>query len=69
MSAYLTYGRNTRGRLRWSPDLDHADTTAICGIHRLGKAPAAAAREIVRAVERMLAERRSGVGRGHAPPA
>jgi len=64
MSAYLTYGRDPRGRLRWSPELDHAETTAICGIHRLGKAPAAAAAEIARAVEHMLVERRSGVGRG-----
>jgi ethanolamine ammonia-lyase large subunit len=69
MSAYLTYGRDTRGHLRWSPDLDHADTTAICGIHRVGKSPAAAAGEIVRAVERMLGERRSGVARGRAPSA
>ena len=68
MSAYLTYGRDLRGRLRWSPDLDHSATTAICGIHRLGKPPAAAVAEIARAVERMLAERTSGVGRGRAAP-
>jgi ethanolamine ammonia-lyase large subunit len=66
LSAYLTYGRDRKGRLRWSPDLDHADTTAICGIHPLGKPPATAAREIARAVERMLVERTSGVGRSRA---
>ena len=66
MSAYLTYGRDPKGRLRWSPDLDHADTTAICGIHPLGKPPAIAVPEIARAVERMLVERRSGVGRSRA---
>jgi ethanolamine ammonia-lyase small subunit len=54
--------------VRWSPDLDHATTTAICGIHRLGKPPAAAVAEIARAVERMLVERTSGVGRGRAAP-
>jgi ethanolamine ammonia-lyase large subunit len=68
MSAYLTYGRDRTGRVRWSPDLDHAATTAICGIHRLGKPPAAAVAEIARAVERMLVERTSGVGRGRAAP-
>ena len=66
MSAYLTYGRDLQGRMRWSPDLDHAETTAICGIHRLGKPPAAAAAEIARAVERMLVERTSGVRRSRA---
>ena len=66
MSAYLTYGRDRKGSLRWSPDLDHAATTAICGIHPLGKPPATAALEIARAVERMLVERTSGVGRSRA---
>ena len=37
LSAYLTYGRDRAGLSRWSPDLDHAATTAVCGIHRLGK--------------------------------
>lgn len=64
LSAYLTYGRDPHGRSRWSPDLDHAATTAICGIHRRGKLPQAAAEEIVRCVVRMLAERRSGVALG-----
>jgi ethanolamine ammonia-lyase large subunit len=61
LSAYLTYGRDGDGRLRWSPALDHAQTTAICGIHPRGKPISAAADEIVRSVARMLALRRSGV--------
>jgi ethanolamine ammonia-lyase large subunit len=61
LSAYVTYGRDPRGRMRWSPDLDHAATTAICGIHDRGKPPHVAAEEIVRVVTRMLAERCSGV--------
>jgi ethanolamine ammonia-lyase small subunit len=61
LSAYLTYGRSAAGESRWSPALDHSCTTAICGIHHKGKPPLAAAAEIARAVERMLAERRSGV--------
>jgi ethanolamine ammonia-lyase large subunit len=69
MSAYLTYGRDLRGRVRWSPALDHSCTTAVCGIHRFGKTPAAAVAEIAGTVEHMLAERRSGVMRGgrHSP--
>lgn len=61
LSAYVTYGRDERGELRWSIDLDHACTTAICGIHPMGKKPEAAAEEIARSVQRMLEERRSGV--------
>jgi len=61
LSAYLTYGRDSQGRSRWRPDLDHSVTTAICGIHRRGKPPELAAEEIARTVLRMLAERRSGV--------
>jgi ethanolamine ammonia-lyase small subunit len=61
LSAYVTYGRDERGELRWSIDLDHACTTAICGIHPLGKQPDVAADEIARSVQRMLQERRSGV--------
>lgn len=64
LSAYLTYGRDPRGRSRWSPDLDHSCTTAICGIHRLGKPPEVAVEEIARGVRRMLDEHHSGV----APP-
>jgi ethanolamine ammonia-lyase small subunit len=59
-SAYLTYGRDAAGRPRWDPQLDHSCTTAVCGIHRRGKAPEIAASEISRTVRRMLDQRRSG---------
>jgi ethanolamine ammonia-lyase large subunit len=61
LSAYLTYGRDPSGASRWSPDLDHSATTAVCGVHPRGKPPAAAAAEVVRLVARMIEERRSGV--------
>ena len=61
VSAYLTYGRDLSGRLRWDPQLDHSCTTAVCGIHPNGKPPEAAAAEIVRTVGRMFEQRRSGV--------
>src|ERR1051325_10624284 len=64
LSAYLTYGRDAAGRSRWSPQLDHALTTAICGIHPLGKRPATAAEEIARVVKRMFEARCSGVALG-----
>ncbi|MFL6282594.1 MAG: ethanolamine ammonia-lyase subunit EutB [Pyrinomonadaceae bacterium] len=64
LSAYVTYGRDAAGRMRWSPDLDHACTTAVCGIHPKGKRPDAAIEEIVRCVVRMFEERRSGVALG-----
>ncbi|MGH8657876.1 MAG: ethanolamine ammonia-lyase subunit EutB [Gammaproteobacteria bacterium] len=67
LSAYLTYGRDPAGRSRWRPDLDHACTTAICGIHPQGKRPAIAAEEIARNVGRMLEEHRSGVALGAHP--
>jgi ethanolamine ammonia-lyase large subunit len=66
MSAYLTYGRDRQGALRWTRTLDHSATTAICGIHPRGKTPESAADEIARVVGRMLAERRSGVALGAA---
>lgn len=67
LSAYLTYGRDLGGQLRWRSDLPHSATTAICGIHRQGKAPAAAVDEIVHNAKRMVETRRSGVelGAGH----
>ncbi|MGH8613191.1 MAG: ethanolamine ammonia-lyase subunit EutB [Gammaproteobacteria bacterium] len=65
LSAYLTYGRDPAGRQRWRPDLDHAYTTAVCGIHPQGKRCAIAAEEIARNVGRMLEEHRSGVALGH----
>ena len=61
-SAYLTYGRDAAGRPRWSRQLDHACTTAVCGIHPAATPPAAAAAAIVRAVGKMLETRTSGVG-------
>jgi ethanolamine ammonia-lyase large subunit len=64
LSAYLTYGRDEAGRLRWSPDLDHACTTAVCGIHPKGKRPDAAAEEILSCVVRIFERRRSGVALG-----
>jgi ethanolamine ammonia-lyase large subunit len=61
LSAYLTYGRDAAGRSRWSPGLDHASTTAVCGIHDHGKAPSEAVEEIARLLRRILESRRSGV--------
>ncbi len=61
LSAYITYGRDEAGRLRWSTALDHACTTAVCGIHPRGKRPDAAVAEIQGCVSRMFEERRSGV--------
>ena len=61
LSAYLTYGRNRDGRLRWTPDLDHSCTTAVCGIHARGKPPDVAADEIARALVRIIDQRTSGV--------
>lgn len=73
LSAYLTYGRDPAGRSRWAPNLDHAYTSAVCGIHPQGKRPAIAAAEIARNVARMLEEHRSGVAlsahtRASSPP-
>jgi ethanolamine ammonia-lyase large subunit len=61
MSAYLTYGRDKTGRARWSLDLDHSLTTAICGINNMGKPPAIAVEEITACVAAMLKDRCSGV--------
>jgi len=66
LSAYLTYGRDPAGRSRWSADLDHAATTAVCGIHRQGKAPSEAVGEVARLLRRILETRRSGVALGAA---
>jgi ethanolamine ammonia-lyase large subunit len=60
-SVYLTYGRDTAGRPRFDPQLDHSCTTAVCGIHRKGKPPESAAVEIARTVQRMVEQRCSGV--------
>lgn len=61
LSAYVTYGRDLAGRPRWSSELPHSATTAICGIHTKGKPPEVAIAEIARVVDRALARRRSGV--------
>ncbi len=60
-SAYVTYGRDARGALRWSRDLDHSATTAVCGIHPRGKSPSAAVAEIAALVRKMLDLGVSGV--------
>ncbi len=64
LSVYLTYGRDPAGRSRWTRDLDHAATTAVCGIHRQGKAPSEAVEEVARLLRRILETRRSGVALG-----
>ena len=64
LSAYLTYGRDRSGQSRWSSDLDHSSTTAVCGIHRDGKPPMEAVGEIAGLLSRILETRRSGVGLG-----
>lgn len=65
LSAYLTYGLDHKGQSRWgsrsAAGFDHSWTTAVCGIHRRGKPPERAVEEIARLVDRMFAERRSGV--------
>jgi ethanolamine ammonia-lyase large subunit len=66
LSAYLTYSRDAAGRSRWGRDLDHAATTAVCGIHREGKPPSEAVNEIARLLRRILETRRSGVALGAA---
>jgi ethanolamine ammonia-lyase small subunit len=66
LSAYLTYGRDAAGQSRWRTDLDHACTTAICGIHRKGRSPEAAAGEIARCLVRMFERRCSGVALGRS---
>jgi ethanolamine ammonia-lyase large subunit len=61
LSVYVTYGRDRDGRSRWDPALDHACTTAICGIHPHGKPPGAAVAEIAALVTKILEQRCSGV--------
>jgi ethanolamine ammonia-lyase large subunit len=61
-SVYVTYGRDEAGFPRWSRNLNHSATNAVCGIHPKGKSPESAAAEIVRLVSRISDERRSGVG-------
>ena len=61
LSLYLTYGRDEAGQSRWTRSLDHAATTAICGVHPRGKPPAAAAAETARLVAQIVTQKRSGV--------
>jgi len=65
LSAYLTYGLDEKGQSRWgsrsAAGFDHSWTTAVCGIHRRGKPPERAVEEIAGLVDRMFAERCSGV--------
>ena len=61
LSVYLTYGRDEAGQSRWARSLDHAATTAICGVHPRGKPPAAAATETARLVAQIVTQKRSGV--------
>src|SRR6185369_4010018 len=61
LSAYITYGLDAAGQLRWSRELDHSLTTAVCGIHPRGKPPHEAAAEIAATVGRIVQLRKSGV--------
>jgi ethanolamine ammonia-lyase small subunit len=61
LSAYLTYGRELSGQLRWSAGMDHSLTTAVCGINKHGKPPLTAAGKIAKYVERIFEQGRSGV--------
>jgi ethanolamine ammonia-lyase small subunit len=61
LSAYVTYGRDEAGAFRWSRELPHSATTAVCGIHPKGKPADAAVAEVSRLVARIFKERRSGV--------
>jgi ethanolamine ammonia-lyase large subunit len=71
LSAYLTYGLDHEGQSRWgsrsAAGFDHSWTTAVCGIHRRGKPPERAVEEIAGLVDRIFAERRSGVALQHGP--
>jgi ethanolamine ammonia-lyase large subunit len=61
LSAYLTYGKEQKGNFRWSPNMDHSCTTAVCSIHLRGKTPESAIFDIVKCVKRMLELKCSGV--------
>ncbi len=64
LSAYVTYGRDETGAARWSRDLHHSATTAVCGIHPRGKTAEAAIDELTRTVGQIVTQRRSGVSLG-----
>jgi ethanolamine ammonia-lyase small subunit len=61
LSAYVTYGRDAAGAPRWSRELPHSATTAVCGIHPKGKPPDVAIGEVARVVTIAVRQRRSGV--------
>jgi ethanolamine ammonia-lyase large subunit len=61
LSVYITYGHDETGCSRWSRALDHAATTAVCGVHPRGKPPEAASEEVARIVSRVSEHKRSGV--------
>jgi ethanolamine ammonia-lyase large subunit len=67
LSAYVTYGRDEAGALRWSRDMPHSMTSAVCGIHRKGKPIDAAVAEVSSVVARIFKERRSGVALDSRP--
>ena len=69
LSAYVTYGRDEAGAFRWSGDLPHSATTAVCGIHRKGKPIDAAVAEVSGVVARIFRTRRSGVALESRPRA
>lgn len=61
LSAYITYGKDLRGNMRFHSDMNHSYTTAVCGIHKRGKHPDAAIGEIVNLVKLMFEKKCSGV--------
>ena len=61
LSAYLTYGRDELGQPRWSRNMEHSLTTAVCGIHRRGKRPEVASQELANVINRIFDQRCSGV--------
>ncbi|HIJ95245.1 MAG TPA: ethanolamine ammonia-lyase subunit EutB [Desulfuromonadales bacterium] len=64
LSAYMTYGKLPSGLLRWSPDMDHSCTTALCSIHPKGKSTESAIADMVTTVRRMFESKCSGVSLG-----
>ena len=67
LSAYLTYGKDVAGDTRWSPEMDHSLTTAICSIHPRGKTAETAIDDMVTCVMRMVERKCSGVTLGKEP--
>ena len=66
LSAYISYGKDPMGNYRWTPDMDHSFTTAICSIHPKGKTPDSAGEDILKCIKRMFELRCSGVALGVA---